>query len=159
VTEFLKTSAQFVRGFVPPDYLVDGIFQRRFCYGITGKTGSGKTVIGMRIAAHTVTGRPLAGRDVAKGSVIYLAGENPTDVQMRWLGLTQEMGIDPNAADMHFIEGVVPLSQTAEAISTEVPARICSQCSLLLTRLRPFSRATTVTTTSSKAIMRGCFDR
>ena len=45
VTSFalIQSSAQFIGGFVPPDYLVDGILQRRFVYSLTGKTGSGKT--------------------------------------------------------------------------------------------------------------------
>ncbi|MET4254053.1 AAA family ATPase [Bradyrhizobium sp. LA6.7] len=119
----IKSSGDFVRGFVPPDYVVDGIFQRRFCYSMTGKTGSGKTAAGLLLTAHIISGRPLAGREVAKGPVLYLAGENPTDVQMRWLGLTQQMSIDPAAADVHFIEGVIPLSQNVDAIAKEITGR------------------------------------
>jgi hypothetical protein len=120
VTDLIKSSGQFVAGFVPPDYLVDGVLQRRFCYSMTAQTGVGKTAVAMLITAHVATGRSLGTLDVAKGSVIYFAGENPTDIQMRWLGLTQEMAIDPATADVHFIEGVVPLLQTAEQISLEV---------------------------------------
>ena len=61
-----------------------------------------------------------AGSTVQKGSVLYFAGENPTDIQMRWLGLTQDMRIDPAAADVHFVPGAVPLSQIAERIIAEV---------------------------------------
>lgn len=132
MTDFIKSSGQFVRGFVPPDYVVDGIFQRRFCYAITGKTGSGKTAIGMLLTAHIITGRSIAGRDVAKGPVLYLAGENPTDVQMRWLGLTQQMGIDPATADVHFIDGVVPLSQTADKISAEATAKCLQPAAIIV---------------------------
>lgn len=120
MSDLIKTSRQFLSGFTPPDYLVDGIFQRRFVYSITGRTGSGKTAIGMLVAAHVDTGRPLAGRDVEKGAVVYFAGENPTDVQMRWLGQMQEMGINPDATNVHFIEGVVPLSQVSDSISAEI---------------------------------------
>jgi hypothetical protein len=120
VTDFIKTSAEFVRGFVPPDYLVDHVLQRRFCYSMTAQTGVGKTAVAMLITAHVAMGRPLGSLNVAKGSVIYFAGENPTDIQMRWLGLTLEMRIDPATTDVHFIQGVVPLSQTAEQISLEV---------------------------------------
>jgi hypothetical protein len=28
----IQSSADFIRGFVPPDYLIDGVLQRRFCY-------------------------------------------------------------------------------------------------------------------------------
>jgi hypothetical protein len=109
-----------VAGFVPPDYLVDRMLQRRFVYSLTAKTGVGKTTVAMLLMAHVATGRPLGGLEIAKGPVLYFAGENPTDIQMRWLGLTQEMRIDPASVDVHFIEGVVPLSQTAEKIASEV---------------------------------------
>jgi AAA domain len=120
MTDLIKTSAQFVRDFVPPDYVVDGIFQRRFCYSITAKTGSGKTAVAMLIAAHVATGLPLGSLDVAKGDVMYFAFENPTDIQMRWLGLTQEMRIAPEQARVHFVSGVPRLSEVADAITAEV---------------------------------------
>ncbi|MGY4598127.1 hypothetical protein ACVWXL_005873 [Bradyrhizobium sp. GM22.5] len=43
---------QFVRDFVPPDYVVDRIFQRRFYYSMTAKSGGGKTAAAMR-SQHT----------------------------------------------------------------------------------------------------------
>jgi RecA-family ATPase len=77
---------------MPPDYLVDGILQRRFCYSMTAQTGVGKTTVAMRLAAHVAIGKSLGEIGVERGSVLYFAGENPTDVQMRWLGLCKEMG-------------------------------------------------------------------
>jgi hypothetical protein len=62
------------------------------------------------------TGRPLGGRDVVKGHAIYFAFENPTDIQMRWLGLTQEMRIDPEKADVHFVSGVPRLLPNGPAV-------------------------------------------
>lgn len=118
--DLIQSSGEFVQGFVPPDYLVDGILQRRFCYSMTAKTGVGKTTVAMLISALVATGRPLGGLEVAKGSVLYFAGENPTDIQMRWLGLTQEMQIDPATADVHFVPGAMPLSQVADRITAEV---------------------------------------
>jgi len=120
IADFIKTSGEFVRGFVPPEYVLDGVLQRRFCYSMTAQTGVGKTTVAMLLSAHISLGRPLGALDVAKGTVIYLAGENPTDVQMRWLGLTQELKMDPLNADVHFIPGVLPLSQVATKITAEV---------------------------------------
>jgi AAA domain/Bifunctional DNA primase/polymerase, N-terminal len=97
-----RGSGQMVTGFVAPDYLIDGIFQRRFCYSHTAQTGVGKTAQDLRLAAHVATGQALCGIEVQKGTVLYLCGENPTDVQMRWIGLTHEMGLDPDSLDVHF---------------------------------------------------------
>jgi hypothetical protein len=33
-------SGEFVAGFVPPEYLLEGIVQRRFVYSMTGMTGA-----------------------------------------------------------------------------------------------------------------------
>jgi hypothetical protein len=121
--DLIKSSAEFVKGFVPPEYLIDGVLQRRFCYAITAQTGVGKTAVTMLLASLVATGRALDGREVAKGSVLYFAGENPTDIQMRWLGLTREMKMDPETADVHFVPGVVPLSKVAGRIAAEVSAK------------------------------------
>ncbi|WP_445215758.1 AAA family ATPase [Bradyrhizobium sp. Pa8] len=122
-TNLIQSSGQFVRDFVPPDYVVDRIFQRRFCYSMTAKTGGGKTAAAMRLAAHVATGRSIGSIEVERGTVIYAAGENPTDVQARWLGVTQEMGIDPDAVDVHFINGVVKISENVANIEAEVAAK------------------------------------
>lgn len=119
-TDLLKSSSDFIKDFEPPDYLIDGIIQRRFCYSITGQTGGGKTAVTLRICAHVAQGLALGNLWVAKGTVLYFAGENPTDVQMRWLGLCSAMGLDPEKLDVHFVTGTVPLSEVAERITLEV---------------------------------------
>lgn len=119
-SDLIQTSAQFVQGFVPPEYLVDQVLQRRFCYSITAQTGVGKTAVAMLLSAHVGAGRSLGNLDVEQGSVLYFAGENPTDIQMRWLGITRELNIDPATADVHFVPGAMPLSQAASRITEEV---------------------------------------
>jgi AAA domain len=102
----IQTSAEFVAGFVPPDYLIDGLIQRRFVYSMTAPTSAGKTSIVMRLAAHTALGLPLGNREVEQGKVLYLAGENPDDVRMRWIKLCEEMGVEPKR-----YAGVLPAQQ------------------------------------------------
>ncbi len=119
---FTKTLAQSLAGFTPPDYLIDGILQRRFCYSLTAQTGVGKTTVAMRLAAHVAIGKPLNEIGVERGAVLYFAGENPTDVQMRWLGLCKEMNLDPATLDIHVVEGSMHLSKVAERITREVYA-------------------------------------
>lgn len=118
--DVIQSSGEFVKGFVPPNYLVDGIIQTGYLYSLTAQTGVGKTALAVRLAAHVATGTPLGGIAVEKGTALYCAGENPIDVQARWLGLTKSMGLDPATVDVHFVPGARALSQIAPAIAAEV---------------------------------------
>ena len=101
----ILTSREFVAGFVPPDYLIDGILQRGFLYSMTAPTNTGKTAIALRLAAHISIGSSLGEREVLQGKVLYFAGENPDEIRTRWMKLTEEMKIDPNSADVFFVAG------------------------------------------------------
>jgi hypothetical protein len=115
----IQSSAQFVRDFIPPDYLVDGVLQRRFFYSITARTGIGKTAIMLRLTAHVALGRPINSRHVEQGRVLYFAGENPDDIRMRWLALSQEMGFDLADAEVYFIPGTFKISGMQARIRKE----------------------------------------
>jgi hypothetical protein len=115
----IKSSAEFVADFTPPDYVLDGVLQRRFCYSFTGKTGAGKTAVMLRLSAHVALGLPLGDREIERGRVLYFAGENPTDVRMRWIGLLQQMGFDVNSIAVNFIPGTFKISELRERIQAE----------------------------------------
>jgi Bifunctional DNA primase/polymerase, N-terminal/AAA domain len=118
---FIQSSAQFLAGRKPPDYLIRPIFQRRYCYSITAQTDTGKTSVAMRFAAHVAIGKGIDGNvTVKKGTVLYFVGENPEDVQNRWLGLCNDMGIDPTTTDVHFISGAMHISKVAKRIEAEI---------------------------------------
>jgi hypothetical protein len=112
----LMSSGAFIRSLVPPDYLINGMLQRRFIYSITGRTGEGKTTVCLRLAAHVAEGIPIGKAEVSKGRVLYLAGENPDDIRMRWLCLTEQMFLDAESVAVDFIDGRFNLS--------EIPAHI-----------------------------------
>jgi hypothetical protein len=118
----IMSSGEFVRGFVPPDYLIDGIIQSGFLYSITGQTGAGKTAVALLMTSCIARGEPLSAQGVKRGRVLYFAGENPDDVRMRWIGLCHESGLDPDEVDVHFIEGVFSISEFAERIERDVTA-------------------------------------
>ncbi|SIO53793.1 AAA domain-containing protein [Bradyrhizobium erythrophlei] len=118
--DMLTSSAEFIGAFVPAEFLIDGIVQRRYFYSMTAQTGVGKTAIAMRWMAHVVSGKPIGDREVQQGSALYFAGENPDDVRARWLVLSREMGIDPNTDKITWIVGAKDLNATATQISGEV---------------------------------------
>ncbi|MGA7994102.1 MAG: AAA family ATPase, partial [Bradyrhizobium sp.] len=107
---------QRLKTFKLPEYLWDGILIKRFCYSLTAQTGAGKTAIAIRFAFHVARGEKLCGRDVERGPVIYLAGENPDDVDMRWLGICHAEGVNPDDLDIHIIAGAGNIMEHAEQI-------------------------------------------
>ena len=116
----IQSSAAFTCDFIPPDYLVDGILQRRFCYSLTAKTGTGKTAVLLRVSANVALGRAIGNIQVEQGKVLYFAGENPDDIRMRWIGLAQEMGFDDKEIEVHFIAGTFKISAMRTRIKEEM---------------------------------------
>jgi AAA domain len=116
----ILSSADFIAGFVPPDYLIDGLVQRRFVYSLTAPTGTGKTAVALLLCACVALGRPIGEYQLERGRVLYLAGENPDDVRMRWLAMADAMGFDIAAIDVHFIPGVFKLSEISGRIKAEI---------------------------------------
>ena len=93
VGSLIQMSGQFVKGFVPPDYVLDGLLQRRFLYSLTARTGGGKTATVLLIAAVVALGKTIGKLEVTQGRVLYFAGENPDDVRMRWIAMAQTHGL------------------------------------------------------------------
>ena len=105
----IQSSRLFTCGFTPPDYLIDGLLQRRFLYSLTAPTGGGKTAVALLLASAIARGESIAGREVERGGVLYLAGENPDDIRMRWLAMADKMAFDVDDIDVQFIAGVIPI--------------------------------------------------
>jgi hypothetical protein len=106
----MQSSAEFVTHFTPPDYLIDGLIQRRFIYSMTGPTGEGKTSVALLLALFVDRGWKLDNREIDKGKVLFLAGENPDDVRMRWIKLLDDMKVDPAEVGVFFVPGSLALS-------------------------------------------------
>jgi hypothetical protein len=115
----IVTSGQFLSQFVPPDYLLDGILQRRFIYSMTAPTGSGKTAVALRLAAHTALGIAIGEHETEPGKVLYFAGENPDDVRMRWACMADQMHFDIETIGVCFIPGVFSIDELEARISQE----------------------------------------
>ena len=119
----IYSSSEFVKGFTPPDYLVDGVLQRRFIYALTGKTGDGKTAVILLLAYCVAEGQLFGGHICERGTVFILVGENPDDVRMRWIGLAHAMKFDLGNVDVHFIPGVFPIADIRAEVEREAKAK------------------------------------
>src|SRR5262249_56637038 len=65
-------------------------------------------------------GANLGKLEVAKGRVLFFAGENPDDIRMRWLAMTQQFGLAPEDMDVFFVPGVFKFSEIGERIRSEM---------------------------------------
>ena len=109
----IQSSAEFIGDFIPPDYLIDGLIQRRFIYSMTGPTGEGKTSIALLLALFVDRGWPLDEREIDKGKVLFLAGENPDDVRIRWSKLLEDMKVNAREVNVFFVPGSFAISDKA----------------------------------------------
>lgn len=116
----IVSSGEFIRGFVPPDYHIDGIAQSGYLYSTTAMTGTGKTAVLLLLSALTMLGAPLGEREVKKGRVVYFAGENPDDVRMRWIAMAHHLKFDPTTVDVHFIAGTFKVAEMFSRILADV---------------------------------------
>jgi hypothetical protein len=116
----IKSSAQFVAGFVPPDYILDGLLQQSFLYSLTGQTGAGKTSITLRLAASIAEGNIFAGRETKKCRVLYLAAENPDDARMRWIALAPHMDFDLDTIEVFFSDTRFTISKMKSMLCAEL---------------------------------------
>ena len=114
------SSGQLVEGFVPPDYQIDGIIQAGFLYSLTAPTGTGKTAVLLKLTAMTAIGTPLGEREIRKGRVVYFAGENPSDVTMRWIAEAHHTGFDASTIDVHFIPGTFDIVGLYQEVSAAI---------------------------------------
>jgi hypothetical protein len=116
----IKTSAEFIAGFIPPDYMLDGILQQGFLYSLTGATGAGKTSITLRLAASIALGEKFANRETKQARVLYLAAENPDDVRMRWIALAPHMSFDPDTIEVLFSDRRFTISKMKQILADEL---------------------------------------
>ena len=117
------TAAQFVAGFTPPAYVIDGILQRGYLYSLTARTGHGKTAVTMYLAQCLARGEAMHGKEVKAGTVLVLAGENPDDIRARFLVLAEAYGFDPERIKMRFVAGVIDIAAqmpVIEAAAAEI---------------------------------------
>ncbi len=118
----LLSSKAFLSGFVPPDYLINGMLQRGFLYGLTGHPGSLKTAIALCIGMHVMRGEKLNDREVKRGRVLFFAGENPDDIRMRWQLMAAEYRFNAHHENMVWCKDTGDFSDDLENIFKQANA-------------------------------------
>lgn len=116
----LESSGEFTENFECPDPLIENLIMRKFIYALTGHVAKGKTSVALLWAAHIGLGRMLGNLEVEQGRVLYLAGENYVDIQMRWIAMAQQMDFDIKTIPVHFRRGRIKLSEKMDKLRAEV---------------------------------------
>lgn len=112
----ILTAAEFIAGFRSPDYLIDGVLQRGYLYALTARTNHGKTALSLLLMHHVALSKPLHGREVTGGAVLYLAGENPDNIRARFLVQCEYYQVDPATMPVYFVDGRIDLSTELQTL-------------------------------------------
>ena len=118
----ILSGADFVASFIPPDWLIDGIIQRRRLYACTSLTGHGKTAVWLYNACMIQAGRKVGHLEAGQGNVLILAGENPEDLKARMLGMARKFGL-PAKQLPYVLPATFPLTEAdAEVLRRDIAA-------------------------------------
>ncbi len=116
----IMTGAAFAARHVPPVWLIGGIVQRSRLYACTSLTGHGKTAVWLFNACMIHAGRMIGHLDTFKGNVLFLAGENPSDLEARMIGVANTFRL-PAASLPFVLPGSFPLTDDeAEALKRDI---------------------------------------
>ena len=80
----------------PKPYVIKGLLREENVACIFGEPGTGKSVIACEMAHAVAQGRRFAGMRVRQGQVLYIAAEDPTDIETRMRALAKRHGRTPN---------------------------------------------------------------
>lgn len=77
-----------------PKFLVKGILQYGYVYTLTARPGHGKSAVALFLAFCIALGNEFAGHRCRKGRVMFCAGENAPDINVRSHILCEVLGIE-----------------------------------------------------------------
>lgn len=98
--ELFQDLTAFAANLEPIRYVVESVIQSGYIYALSGHSNAGKTAIALAIAEAVAAGRPLGKYPTERGTVLFLAGENPQNVQMRGRGMTELGSLTPGVLVM-----------------------------------------------------------
>lgn len=124
--EIFVDIAPFIGSITPPQWLIDGIIQRSYLYGLTALTNHGKTALAALMAVCIAMGRDFNNQQCESGHVLFMAGENPEDFKLRLKGTIQALGIPladiaKRVTVMPFVDKLVSFHDEILAYSARQP--------------------------------------
>lgn len=128
----LQGMAAWLNDARPFVWVVDGLIQRGCLYAMTAITNHGKTAIGLYLSMCVAGGRNFAGRDVLRGGVLILCGENPDGFRTRLRATLEAMSlpVDEVGDMVTVLPHALPLRGYVEQIKEE--ASRCGEFALVL---------------------------
>jgi hypothetical protein len=116
----ILSGADFIARHTPPVWLIDGIVQRSRLYACTSITGHGKTAVWLFNACMIHAGRMIGQLETFQSNVLYLAGENPADLEARMISMARAFNIPLNRLPF-VLPGSFPLDdQGVDALKQEI---------------------------------------
>lgn len=104
-----KTSDNFIDTLIPGgefasqlediDFVIESVIQRGYIHALTGFSNAGKTAIALAMAKAISNGDKFGEYFTEPGRVLFLAGENPQNVQMRLRGMVEQEELDQAVID------------------------------------------------------------
>ena len=109
------TGPQFISEYQVIDFLVEGVIEETRLYALTAPTGTGKTAVALALAESVALGVKFGALPTKQAGVLFLAGENPTDVRVRFMAM-----VDRNPAlkdaPIYFIKNPFDIDASYEQI-------------------------------------------
>jgi hypothetical protein len=109
------TGTQFISEYQVIDFLVEGVIEERRLYSLTAPTGTGKTAVALALAESVALGVKFGGLHTKQAGVLFLAGENPADVRVRFMAMV-DRNPDLKDAPIYFIKNSFDIETSYEQI-------------------------------------------
>jgi hypothetical protein len=105
----------FIAKYESRDFLIDNLIEEGRFYSLTAPTGTGKTAVALDMAKSISLGLPYGEHPCTQSDVLFLAGENPTDVRIRLMA-TIEQDERVGNAPIFIVEGSFDIDANREEI-------------------------------------------
>lgn len=115
----LENSADFLSRYRPAEYVLDGVMQTGMTYALTGFTGHAKTSATLYLCLCILNGWDFGPHEVEAGSVLFLAGENPSNVMSQWLALCDYHGANARHPNMHWHYGYFDIGACQDPMQSQ----------------------------------------